>query len=82
MKLKRYTGKEIQELRRSLRLNQLEFWSAILVTQSAGSRYESGREMPDQVQILLNIALSTDTRTNAIVEELRLLRKGGRNSQR
>jgi predicted transcriptional regulator len=32
-----------REIRRKLGLNQLEFWSKVGVTQSSGSRYESGR---------------------------------------
>ena len=35
-----------REIRRRLRLNQHQFWSRIGVTQSGGSRYESGRRMP------------------------------------
>ncbi|MBI3146348.1 MAG: helix-turn-helix transcriptional regulator [Pseudogulbenkiania sp.] len=35
-----------REVRRKLGLNQVEFWSKIGVTQSGGSRYESGRNMP------------------------------------
>ena len=37
-----------REIRRRLRLNQQEFWSRIGVTQSGGSRYESGRGMPSR----------------------------------
>ena len=42
-------------MRRGLDLNQQEFWSRIGVTQSGGSRYESGREMPKPVQELLRL---------------------------
>ena len=42
-----------REIRRKLGLNQQEFWSKIGVTQSGGSRYESGRNIPRPVQILL-----------------------------
>ena len=37
---------EPREIRRKLGLNQQQFWSKIGVTQSGGSRYESGRNMP------------------------------------
>lgn len=37
-------------------LNQSDFWSRIGVTQSGGSRYESGRRVPKPVQILLDLA--------------------------
>ena len=43
------------EIRRRLRLNQQEFWSRIGVTQSGGSRYESGRTMPKPVRELLRL---------------------------
>jgi hypothetical protein len=44
-----------RDIRRKLRLNQLEFWSRIGVTQSGGSRYESGRSMPKPVRELLRL---------------------------
>src|SRR3954452_24706809 len=44
-----------REIRRKLRMNQQEFWSRIGVTQSGGSRYESGRSMPKPVRELLRI---------------------------
>ena len=45
----------IRALRRNLGLNQSEFWGRIGVTQSAGSRYESGRRLPKPVMELLRI---------------------------
>ncbi|NMG73722.1 helix-turn-helix domain-containing protein [Aromatoleum diolicum] len=71
MKLKSYTGDEVRSLRRKLNLNQSEFWSPFQTTQSGGSRYESGREIPAPVQVLLNIAFGTDAKATAIVNELR-----------
>lgn len=44
-----------REIRRRLGLNQHEFWSRIGVTQSGGSRYESGRTMPKPVRELLRL---------------------------
>jgi transcriptional regulator with XRE-family HTH domain len=44
-----------RELRRRLRLNQQEFWSRVGVTQSGGSRYESGRVMPKPVRELVRL---------------------------
>lgn len=38
--------------RQKLRLSQSEFWSRIGVTQSTGSRYESGRDIPLNVAVL------------------------------
>jgi transcriptional regulator with XRE-family HTH domain len=44
-----------REIRRRLGLNQQQFWGMIGVTQSGGSRYESGRSMPKPVQHLLRV---------------------------
>lgn len=44
-----------REIRRKLGLNQQDFWSRIGVTQSGGSRYESGRNMPKPVRELLRL---------------------------
>ena len=42
-------------IRQRLGLNQQDFWGQIGVTQSGGSRYESGREMPKPVRELLRL---------------------------
>jgi transcriptional regulator with XRE-family HTH domain len=42
-------------LRQRLGLNQQQFWSAVGVTQSGGSRYESGRSMPRPVVELVRL---------------------------
>lgn len=44
-----------KEIRQKLGLNQQEFWTKIGVTQSGGSRYESGRSMPKPVRELLRL---------------------------
>ena len=44
-----------RDIRRKLGMNQQEFWGRIGVTQSGGSRYESGRAMPKPVQELLRL---------------------------
>ncbi|MDP5241330.1 transcriptional regulator [Uliginosibacterium sp. 31-16] len=46
---------DVREIRRKLGLNQSEFWSELGVTQSGGSRYESGRNIPRPVQALLRL---------------------------
>ena len=67
IKVKEYTSRDLIQLRKKLGLNQSEFWKAINVTQSCGSRYERGRKVPDQVLLLVelvherNIDLSTPT---------------------
>jgi hypothetical protein len=44
-----------RDIRHKLGLNQMEFWGRIGVTQSGGSRYESGRAMPKPVRQLLRL---------------------------
>jgi len=46
---------DVREVRRKLGLNQQQFWSKLGVTQSGGSRYESGRNIPRPVQQLLRL---------------------------
>ena len=46
---------DAREIRRKLGMNQQQFWSPLGVTQSGGSRYESGRNMPRPVQQLLRL---------------------------
>ncbi|MDR2186810.1 MAG: transcriptional regulator [Azonexus sp.] len=46
---------DAREIRRKLGLNQQQFWSTLGVTQSGGSRYESGRNMPQPVRELLRL---------------------------
>ena len=44
--------------------NQSVFWGQFGVTQSTGSRYETGREMPNPVKILMALKIAgriTDT---------------------
>lgn len=52
-------------------MTQSEFWHPLGVTQSAGSRYESGRAIPKPVQILLAIAYGTKAQAAKQVEALR-----------
>ncbi len=40
---------------KKLGMNQTEFWNAVGVTQSGGSRYESGRAIPNAVRELVRI---------------------------
>jgi len=46
---------DVKEIRNKLGMNQSEFWAKIGVTQSGGSRYESGRNIPRPVQALLKL---------------------------
>lgn len=46
---------DVREIRRKTGLNQSEFWSRLGVTQSGGSRYETGRRIPKPVEALLRL---------------------------
>ena len=70
-KQKTYTGEEVLAMRKKAKLNQSDFWSPIGVTQSGGSRYESGRNIPRPVQMLLRIAYGTKAQSAKQVEALR-----------
>ena len=59
-KLRFSEPEEIQDFRRKHQMNQLEFWKRVGVTQSGGSRYESGRNIPRPVQLLLTLVYGTD----------------------
>ncbi len=43
-------------MRAKLKMNQQQFWSKIGVTQSGGSRYESGRDIPEPTAKLIDLA--------------------------
>jgi len=46
---------DTRKLRQGLGLNQAQFWERLEITQSSGSRYESGRPMPRPVRRLLGV---------------------------
>ena len=46
---------DARAIRRKMGLNQQEFWAQVGVTQSGGSRYESGQNMPRSVRQLLRL---------------------------
>jgi hypothetical protein len=53
-------------------LTQTEFWGRLGVSQACGSRYESGRDMPEPVEILLELVyLTSQNRATDILKEMR-----------
>lgn len=48
----------LRELRLAKRENQTKFWNRFGVTQSRGSRFELGMEIPSPVAILVNLYLT------------------------
>jgi len=70
-KLKFTMGNEVKDFRRKIHMNQSDFWSRVGTTQSGGSRYESGRDIPEPVQILLNVAYGPDGHAQKVMDALR-----------
>jgi DNA-binding transcriptional regulator YiaG len=48
-------GAAALKIRNKLGQNQKDFWAPLGVTQSGGSRYESGRNMPAPVRKLMHL---------------------------
>lgn len=65
------TSAEIKAFRQKHGMNQSQFWGRVGVTQSGGSRYESERNIPVPVQLLLHIAYAPAERAHRLVEHLR-----------
>lgn len=51
--------KDLKKTRAVTKLNQHDFWSRVGVTQSGGSRYESGRTIPTPIAMLVEITYGT-----------------------
>jgi transcriptional regulator with XRE-family HTH domain len=49
------TGAQCAALRARHKINQQDFWSTVGVTQSGGSRYESGRPIPKPTQLVISL---------------------------
>lgn len=62
---------DLKGIRGKAGLNQSEFWNKLGVTQSGGSRYESGRDMPEPVQLLVRLAYGTKKQAEKVLKEIR-----------
>lgn len=67
-------GPQITAKRWVLGMTQDRFWGVIGVSQACGSRYESGRGIPEPVKILLDLVYFQSKEEAA--EMLKGLRKG------
>jgi len=65
------TSEQVLEWRRKRKLSQSEFWAPIGVTQSAGSRYESGRPLPIPIALLLEMVYGSPKRAEKLLAKLR-----------
>lgn len=59
------------ELRKRLGMNQTVFWRHVGVTQSGGSRYESGRMVPEQVLWALHLVYGSEKEAQELLAKLR-----------
>lgn len=62
---------EIRATRERLGLSQQTFWNALGVTQSGGSRYETGRRIPKTVQTLIDLVYSPYPAARKLLGQLR-----------
>lgn len=65
------SGTEAKCLRWKMGLRQDVFWEHVGVSQSGGSRYESGRPVPDQVLWALHFVYGTEDQAKALLAWLR-----------
>jgi transcriptional regulator with XRE-family HTH domain len=64
-------GEAALAMRQKAGLNQTQFWQRVGLGQSAGSRYESGRNIPRPVQMLVRLAYGTKAQAAKQLEALR-----------
>jgi DNA-binding transcriptional regulator YiaG len=65
------SSENIKTYRQKHHMNQTKFWARVGVTQSGGSRYESGRNVPKPVQLLLQLAYGTPKQSADMLAWLR-----------
>lgn len=61
----------VRAFRKKHGMNQIEFWEPIGITQSGGSRYETGRNIPKTVLLLLHMAYAPAGRSQRMFDALR-----------
>jgi DNA-binding transcriptional regulator YiaG len=62
---------DIVAARKKQNLNQTEFWARYGVTQSGGSRYEAGRNIPKPLAILMLLHRSGKLTDKTLAEALK-----------
>jgi len=72
------TSEQAVKLRKKLGINQAVFWKILGVTQSGGSRYESGRNMPTPVQRLYWLIYVVGVADNLPTKDMKALASIGR----
>lgn len=72
---KKFDLKDLGTYRKANALNQSQFWSRFGVTQSGGSRYESGRGLPKPVAMLVWLREKGRIADQDLEEALKALKK-------
>lgn len=62
-------GAKVKEYRKKHGINQKDFWSKLGVTQSGGSRYETGRAIPKPVQMLLDLVYVKNIKIDKVTQD-------------
>lgn len=65
------SGSNFKAVRGSLNMGQAVFWKRVFVTQSGGSRYESGRNIPESVRTLLKLVYTSPADAETFLAQLR-----------
>lgn len=65
------TTADVVRIRNRLGLTQTQFWKTLGVSQSAGSRYETGAAIPEATRMLLTIVYGSEEQSANLVAALR-----------
>ena len=66
----KFTADQVKAMRLKSGLTQYDWWSPFGVSQSGGSRYESGRGMAKSIHLLIAIRHGTEAQRQAVLAEL------------
>lgn len=64
------TDFDVRAMRKRLKIRQADFWGKVGATQSGGSRYESGRNIPEPVAMLLTLVYGTNAQAKKLLDWL------------
>lgn len=64
-------AEQLVALRRKLGLTQTQFWEPLGITQSGGSRYETGRNVPPPMKLLIKLAYAPPVKAGDALRNLR-----------
>lgn len=65
------SSRSVSERRNELQLSQDQFWSKLGVSRSSASNYERGREIPESVQLLLQLAYGDEAQARELLSWMR-----------